>query len=61
MPLPGLHDRPDQRFRLLTGQPHRAGTAADAASGGQLVLCAVDRRRAFAAGAPVGVRRRLRP
>ena len=36
MPLPGLHDRPDQRFRLLTGQPHRAGTAADAASGGQL-------------------------
>jgi hypothetical protein len=53
MPLPGLHDRPDQRFRLLTGQPHRAGTAADAAGGGRLVLYAADRRRAAAAGAPL--------
>ena len=34
MPLPGLHDRPDQRFRLLARHPHRAGNAADTASAG---------------------------
>jgi hypothetical protein len=54
MPLPGLHDRPDQRFQRLTGQPHRAGTAADAAGGGRLILYAAGRRRAAAAGARSG-------
>ena len=43
------------------GQPHRPGAPADAAGGGRLVLFAADRRGAGAAGAPVGVRRRLRP
>ena len=62
MSLSELAGRLDQRFRLLTGgQPHRAGTPADAAGHRRLVLFAADRRRAAAAGAPVGVRRRLRP
>jgi hypothetical protein len=42
MPLPGLHDRPDQRFRRLAGQPHRAGTAADAAVGWSFTLLTGD-------------------
>ena len=51
MSLTELHGRLDQRFRAAhRGQPHRAGTPADAGRDGRLVLFAADRRRAAAAG-----------
>ena len=59
--LNGLHDRLDQRFRLLTGGSRTAlAAAADAAGDRRLVLFTAQRRRAGAAAAPVGVRRDLR-
>ena len=59
---PSLHDRLDQRFRLLTGGSRTALERQQTLRATvELVLFAADRRRADAAGAPVGVRRRLRP
>ena len=62
MSLAELHDRLDQRFRLLTGGSRTALERQQTLRrDGRLVLFAADRRRAGAAGAPVGVRRGLRP
>ena len=62
MSLAELHDRLDQRFRLLTGGSRTAlerQQTLQATVG--LVVLAAERRRAVAAAAPVGVRRELRP
>ena len=62
MSLAELHGRLDQRFRLLTGGSRTALERQQTLRATvELVLFAADRRRAGAAGAPVGVRRRLRP
>ena len=62
MSLTELHDRLDQRFRLLTGGSRTALERQQTLRATvELVLFAADRRRAGAAGAPVGVRRQLRP
>ena len=62
MSLAELRDRLDQRFRLLTGGSRTALERQQTlrATVG-LVVFAADRCRAGAAGAPVGIRRRLRP
>ena len=59
--LGSLHDRLDQRFRLLTGGSRTALPRQQTLRGdGRLVLFAAHRHRAAAAAAPVGVRRELR-
>ena len=62
MSLAELAGRLDQRFRLLTGGSRTALERQQTLRrDGRLVVLAAGRRRAGAAGAPVGVRRRVRP